>query len=823
MSGKQTVINNKPVGTLALAGLRVLEIGDGSALAYAGKLFADFGAEVIKVEDEAGDMLRSVPPLLETTGRQRQSALNAWLNTNKRNVTLRGGRFEEHAWLSRLAKTCDVVLDSRALSEGIDALSRPAYGLNEGTDGDSVPIEVCLTWFGENGPYSKFVGSTAVCRALAGAVYGSGAVAGPPHLPHDIQTGIVAGLAAFSSAISALIGESDGSRRYVLSIHEIAFSVVEMEAGMVQDGRHPKARLGVNRFCTTHPGGIYQTKKGWLGIFAHTAPQWAALCSAIGHPEHADDPRFVNGATRITHADEIDAFLAPALLTKTASEWFEQLGHTKFPAVLVPTMEELLQQRVHRQRGAFVPVQSGGTTFEGVVVPFPLGDAGPLPGGEAPAIGADNSFYRTDGALAAKVRRTRAEKAIPPLRTIRVIDLTMGWAGPLAARTLADFGAEVIKVEGMQYPDWWRGTHYNEAFYRERLYEKNANFALMNRNKLGITLDLTHQDGRKALLDLVKTADIVIENYSTEVLPKLGLSYDVLSKVNDRLVMVSMPAFGAGNEWSATRAYGGTLEQASGLPHYTGFPQNPPSLTSYAYGDPIGGWNGGAAALISLLVQARTGKGRHVNLSQVECMLPMAAPFLVEQSVCGYVTPRNGNVHPVFAPHSVYPCKGRDEWVVVSIINDAQWKALVKVLGIPDLDKDISLDQIADRRSQQRKIDAYISKWTRRRSSDEAMCELQMAGISAGVVKPVWHVLDDPHFQSRGFFKKIPRAYLGEYLTTTPWFRETAEPMEVVRPAPTLGEHSREVFSRVLGLTQTQQQLLEEHRITGTSAIKRST
>lgn len=813
---------HEPTGQLALAGLRVLEIGSGEALAYAGKLFADFGAEVIKVEDSNGDALRAVPPLLISSDIESQSALNAWLNTNKRNVTLGSKRFEELAWLSRLAKTCDVVLDARALSEGIEVLKRPVYGRSEAENGENVPIEVCLTWFGESGPYSKFVGTTAVCRALSGAVYGSGAVEGPPHLPHDVQTGIVAGLGAFSSAISALLGESDGSRRYVLSIHEVAFSVVEMEAGMAQDGRHPKARLGVNRFCTTHPGGIYKTKEGWIGIFAHTGPQWAALCSAVGRPEHAQDPRFVSGPTRILHADEIDKFLIPALLTKTAKDWFEILGKAKFPAVLVPTMDELLQQKVHRERGAFVPVKYGASQFEGVVVPFPLTEAGPLPGGVAPVKGADNQFYRTDEALSPRERRTRAKVAVPPLRKIRVIDLTMGWAGPLASRTLADFGAEVIKVEGTQYPDWWRGTHYTEEFYNERLYEKNSNFALMNRNKLGITLDLTRQEGRAILIDLVKTADIVIENYSTEVLPKLGLDYAVLSKVNDRLVMVSMPAFGAGNEWSTTRAYGGTLEQASGLPHHTGFPQNSPSLTSYAYGDPIGGWNGGAVALLSLLVQARTGKGRHVNLSQVECMLPMVAPFIVEQSVCGKTTPRNGNVHPIFAPHGVYQCAGNDEWVALSVTNETQWKALVNVIQAHHLGTDTSLNQVEGRLSQRQQIDAHISAWSKQRSADGAMRELQMAGIGAGVVKPVWNVLDDLHLKDRGFFQKISRAYLGEYLATTPWFRETVAPTEIVRPAPTLGEHNRDVFSRVLGITQEQQKALEDDGVTGTSAIKKA-
>ncbi len=815
------MLNTTP-GELAFSGLRVLEIGSGAAVAYAGKLFADFGAEVIKLEEPAGDAMRRFPPLLNAEDAASGSALHAWLSTNKRSVTSRGRSHEERAWLASLARTCDVVLDARALAEGIDVLHDPVYADNEGSGGDNVPVEVCLTWFGDSGPYSRFAGTEAVCRALAGAVYCSGEAQGPPHLPHDIQTAVAAGVAAFSSATAALLGKADGSRRYVLSIHEIAFSLVEMEVGMVQDGRHPQARLGVNRFCTTHPGGIYETKEGWIGLFAHTGPQWTALCTAIGHPEHALDPRFASGPTRIVHADEIDRFLVPSLRTRSAKEWFEMLGREKFPVVIVPTMQELLRQRVHRERGAFVPVRSGKFEFEGPVVPLPLGEAGPLAGGASPTQNADASFYRSAEGLRSNPGMARAKSAALPLRKLRVIDLTMGWAGPLAARTLGDFGAEVIKVEGTRYPDWWRGTHYTDEFYQEKLYEKNSNFALMNRNKLGITLDLTRAEGRAVLFDLVKTADIVIENYSTEVLPKLGLDHAALSKVNPRLVMVSMPAFGAGNEWSTIRAYGGTLEQGSGLPHHTGFPENAPSLTSYAYGDPVGGLNGGAAALLALLVQQRSGKGRHVNLSQVECMLPMAAPFIIEQSVRDRTSPRIGNAHVVYAPQGVYKCAGDDDWVVVSVTSDTQWQALVAIMQAGDLGSDRTLDTAAGRLAQQPLIDERVSDWTRGRGAERVMSELQQAGISAGVVKPIWTVLRDPHFRSRHFFTEISRAYIGEFLATTPWFRDPDAPIMTVRPAPTLGEHNSEVFARVLGMSKEEQQKLEKAGIIGNTATKKA-
>ncbi len=170
--------NGPDPAQLALGGLRVLEIGTGPALAYAGKLFADFGAEVIKVEDAAGDAWRRMPPLIDPpAGGQPESALFGWLNTNKRSVVASGGP-EDGAWLARLARTCDVVLDARALDAGIAVLERPVWRA-PGEPHGHVPIDIALTWFGESGPYSEFAGTEAVCRGLAGAVHGSGPVEGP--------------------------------------------------------------------------------------------------------------------------------------------------------------------------------------------------------------------------------------------------------------------------------------------------------------------------------------------------------------------------------------------------------------------------------------------------------------------------------------------------------------------------------------------------------------------------------------------------------------------------------------------------------------------
>ena len=401
----------------------------------------------------------------------------------------------------------------------------------------------------------------------------------------------------------------------------------------------------------------------------------------LGMPEVARDPRYAINTDRLARSHEIDALFQPVWETRTAVEWFELALEYKLPMAVVPTMAELLEQTVHRERGAFVPVRIGFDAFEAPVLPQHLLATPPRSGGTAPLAGEDEATWFVPGA---GVPTWGAEPGRLPLEGMRIIDLTMGWAGPTAARHLGDLGAEIIKVEACQYPDWWRGTDLRAAFIAEQKYEKIPWFQLMNRNKLDVTLDLTQPDGVALLKRLVADADAVIENYSAEVLVKLGLDYGVLSKERPGLVMLSMPAFGSGNAWSACRGYGSTLEQASGLPTITGFADDPPTMNQTAYGDPVGGFNAAAALMVALLHKQATGQGQNIDLSQVECMLPLLAGALIEQSASGRAPPRVGNRHPLYVPSSCFRCAGEDAWVVVSVVDDAMWRAVCAVLGRPD-------------------------------------------------------------------------------------------------------------------------------------------
>jgi len=770
---------------MPLRGYRVLQQGSGIALDYCGKLFADFGADVIKLEPPGGDPLRVMPPILANG----ESGVFAWLNTNKKSVT------ETLETIDALLPGADVLLTDRAR----DDLAARYPGL----------AITAVDWFGEHGPYCGFAGTEAVVRALGGLVALTGPAEGPPILATECQQGPIAGLAAFIATASGLYGRDKGARRFSVSIHETAVNVAEYEAAVAWDAGESRRRPGINRFGRNYPVGIYETKQGLIGVTIVTPGQWRGICAMLGMPDLAKEKRFSLNTDRLAASQEIDALFQPVWATKTAEEWFELALEYKLPMAVVPDMATLLEQDVHRQRGAFVPVRIGEEAFEAPRLPQFLTGTPPLSGGTAPLAGEDHAIWSVP---ALPKPPGQAPAGSGALQGLRIIDLTMGWAGPTAARHLGELGAEIIKVEACQYPDWWRGTDLRAAFIAEQKYEKIPWFQLMNRNKLDVTLDLANPEGVALLKRLVATSHAVIENYSADVLRKLGLDYPVLKDVRPGLVMLSMPAFGSGNAWSDCRAYGSTLEHASGLPTLTGSADQPPAMNQTAYGDPVGGFNAAAALIVALLHQQRTGQGQNIDISQVECMLPLVAPSLIEQSALGTTSPRIGNRHRVYVPHGAFRCAGDDEWVAIAICDDAQWRAACSAIGRPDLAE----LNVGERRAREDALEAAISAWTGGRSAEDAMNRLQAVGVAAGAVRRPGDLHLDPHLIARGFWHWIDRPFIGPHWQSSAAWREGRNAYPIRRAAPTLGQDNAAILSGILGLKAGELDRLAAAEIIGT-------
>jgi len=762
-----------------LSGLRVVEFGSLPAGAYAARLFADFGAEVIKVEPAGGDPLRSFPPLIDGA-----SGWFAYLNYGKKSVT--SGKFD----IDTLLAGADVLIDS----DGTDHRAHPHL------------IAIDLSWFGKSGPYRDFKASDSVCRALAGFVHLIGPEEGPPLTLPDYQAAIMGGLSAFIPAMASLLGRQ--SRTWEVSVHEATIALAEYQMVEAWATGIPQKRWGFNRFTPTYPMGVYRCKQGWIGITIVTPAQWKSFCELMGMPELGRHPQLVMGGERLARADELEARFVPRFLDRTAEEWFAMGLEMRLPFAIVPDMKQVLDWQVFRDRNAIVPIRIGDRTIEAPGSPFHLTRTPANFGGAVPAPG------EHDGVIGSRTVASAAPTK-RPLEGMRIIDLSMGWAGPICTRNLADLGADVIKVEACGYPDWWRGVDNRAETVSQRLYEKSARFNIMNRGKRGITLDLTQPAGVKLAKALVKDADAVIENYSAEVLRKFGLDYAELCKVNPSLVMVSMAAFGASGPWRETRAYGSTLEQGSGLPSVAGRPQDPPMMNHLAFGDAVGGLNACSAMLVALLHRRETGEGQFIDLSQVQCMLPFAAAWAIEQSANGRVTPRAGNRHPCFVPHGVFPSSGKDRWVSVAVTDNAMWPPLARLIGL----QDGSLATTAGRRAQEDRIEAAIAAWTAGRTADEAMTILQQAGIAAGAVRHPRDLLDDAHLAARRFWQWIDRAYVGRHPQPSAPYRENGSPIAVRIPATTLGQYNDEILGGLLGLSQAELEQLARDGVIGREAL----
>ena len=395
------------------------------------------------------------------------------------------------------------------------------------------------------------------------------------------------------------------------------------------------------------------------------------------------------------------------------------------------------------------------------------------------------------------------------LAGVRVVDLSMGWAGPLAARHLADMGADVIKVEGCVRFDWWRGWEATQEWIDSDGAEKNPAFNMVNRNKRDLTLDLSTPEGAALLKRLVALSDVVVENYSAGVLPKLGLDYPALAEANPALVMISMPAFGTDGPWSGYRAYGSTVEQASGLPHLSGTPEHPPTMMHVALGDPVGGMNGAAALLTALRAKKRTGRGQYMDLSQSQSLFPLGIQGILAQSATGETPPRLGNRSPRHAPHGVYPCAGDDEWITIAVHTEAQWGAFASHTGIT------GFGDVGDRLARVDELDRAVAAYTQNQVAELLAGELQAARVPAAQVASSLELASDPHLAARGFWKLLERDVVGELPHPAAPYRVGEAPFDIDRPAPTLGEHNREVLTDLLGLGDAEIDALERRGVIG--------
>lgn len=419
-----------------------------------------------------------------------------------------------------------------------------------------------------------------------------------------------------------------------------------------------------------------------------------------------------------------------------------------------------------------------------------------------------------------------------PLAGLRVLDMTVVWAGPFATVLLGDMGAELIRVESLQHPDintrgqpivpaaalqGAGGSAYPNKDPGKRPWNRNGIFNATARNKTSVTLDLMCPEGKEVFFRLVQQSDVFIENNAADVVENLGITYDVLSKVNPALIMISLPAFGQTGPYRHFKAYAVNMEGVIGHTLLRTYPDSGPTETTATFvADAAGGASAAFAILAALQYRIRTGRGQCIEMSQAENVTHYLSQAVMDYSMNGRVQTSLGNRHPSRAPQGVYPCAGEDSWVAISCGTDAEFEALSKVIGLPP---DPRFATASGRHAHHDDLDQLISAWTADKDHYDVFHRLQQAGVPAGPVLHTGELFTDPHLNARGFWEQVTHPEAGTHLYPGPIIEMTKTPLHIRAPAPTLGQHNELVYKQLLGYSDTDYQRFVEIDMIGDTYV----
>ena len=769
-------------GELPLAHLRVLEIATEIAGPYAAKLFADAGADVVKVEPPAGDPMRR-----HTAGgalAAGDSALFAFLNTSKRSVV---GTADDPEIMDLAAAADVVIVDAGVSPEAVRRL-RGARGAS---------VVVALTPFGLTGPSAGEPATEFTLQARCGSTGGRGLADRIPLAAGGRLGEWIAGAyAAVAGAAYARRAREHGAGELVdVSLLE---SMVITMGGL---GVVAAQIMGAGPGRSLELPSIEATADGYVGYCTITGQQFQDFLVMIERPEWLGDADLASFAGRQRRREEFTAAVREWTGRHTTAEIIELASAMRIPVAPIGSPDTITAIDHFVQRGVFVPNPAG---FVQPRPPYRIHGGRLREFAAAPALGEHTGTVAWTARQAPAVTGTVAH----PLADIRVMDFTAFWAGPAGSLVLGSLGADVVKVEGLKRPDGMRFAGAKPPTV-DHWWETGSIFLAVNENKRDVTLELGTTEGDALARRLLGSCDVVMENFSPRVMTNLGMDWDTVAAANPDALMVRMPAFGLDGPWRDRVGFAQTMEQVSGMAWLTGEADGAPVIPRGAC-DPIAGLHAAFATIVGLEHRRRTGSGALVEVTMVEAALNVAAQMVIEHSAYGRTLMRAGNRGPMAAPQGVYRSAGDDCWVAIAVTSDEQWAALCAAMGAAGL-------LAGGRRGDADAIDAVIEAWTSQRSAREAAEGLQSLGIAASPVIPSAELLHDPQLQARGFFEELDHPYVGKTL----W---PGMPIVLGIPghhwlrgvAPTLGQHNGEILGELLGLAAAELATLEAGGIIGT-------
>ena len=776
-----------------LEGVKVLDVA-GEPLAMAGRMLSDLGAEVVRLEPPGGDPLRNAPPFAGDSGLSLRFL--AW-NVGKTSIEFSASDKR----IDALILGADVIIETPGFP---GALELPPSSAPQATWLKATP-------FGLKGPRSRWRASDLGLLAASGNLYATGY---PDRAP--LRCSEPAAYAhASSEAVFAILTALASGRPQVI---DLSMQEATMIASMGSAGQFPKTgRKGLRQGAALgKTREIWPCKNGFVSFGLRGGPSRARnfeILTPLLQEKNLLTPAWANRDWRNFNAQALDDEelraieqpLADYFSRHTMAELYKLAVTSNLMLAPANSAAEILASAQLRARDMFITLD-GMDSFPArfflatdpkgkAVSQFQLQRApelnqGPLPHWPMKK----NDEHRISGTP------THSDFA---WAGVKLLEFGSGAAGPIASRYFSEHGATVIKVESRSHPDFLRVM----AAGSPQGLEGSTLFDALNVGKKSITINLKHPAGKGIARQLIQWADAVLENFAPKAMKSYGLHYTELVREKPDLVMLSTCLNGQSGPHKDYPGFGGQGAALSGFNFLTGWPDREPIGPFGTITDSLAPRFAAASLAAGLLYRRRTGKGVHLDISQVETGVYSLSPWLLEHAINGRSSGRSGNRSKRAVPHGVFPCLGEDRWIAIACWNDTDWLNLATILGI-DAHQYPALE---NRLAAEDAIEKIIGEITHHRTADDLAKQLQYAGIEAVPVADFEDLLlRDPQLKQRGHFVHLNRSETGESIYERNGFRLDAATSDYHHPSPLLGEHTQDILRHVLGLHADQIYALKE-------------